>query len=117
MDFNKLQRERRYFPRVPFRVGATLLTPHNRYHVHVIDLSFSGALVALLDDGELQAAEEVILTLVNDDGDTIKMQGKLAHQKDHYLGLECRASSIDNQARLRDLLCQHIENAENQAYH
>lgn len=97
-------RERRYFPRVDFRGNATLITTSRKWPVHILDLSFNGALAALLDPHELHAGEEIILALELKDGKKIKMQGKLAHQRKHFLGLECRATGIDNQARLRELL-------------
>lgn len=100
------QRERRYFPRVHYRAYATLTTTSQRYPVHIIDLSFNGALAALIEPHDLLAGEEIILNIEMGEGAVIKMLGTLAHQEQHYLGIECRATSIDNQSMLRDLLRQ-----------
>ncbi|TQV66993.1 PilZ domain-containing protein [Exilibacterium tricleocarpae] len=102
-------RDRRYFPRVAYRAYATLVTTRQRWPVHILDLSFNGALAALIHRHDLKDGEELILTIELDDGDSIKMQGKLSHQRAHFLGIECRASGIDNQARLRDLLEKNKE--------
>lgn len=99
-------RERRYFPRVNYRAYATLMTTKTRFDVHIIDVSFNGALAALIRPNTLTQGEEIIVTIEAAEGSVIKMQGKLAHQRDHLLGIECRALGIDNQARLRELLNQ-----------
>lgn len=106
-------RERRYFPRVHYRAYATLTTTRERFPVHIVDLSFNGALAALIEPHGLSAGEEVILNIDVDKGEHIKMMGTLAHQEQHYLGVECRATSIDNQAKLRELLRLHKDDEVN----
>ncbi len=100
-------RERRYFPRVNYRAYATLVTTRQSWPVHILDLSFNGALAALIHRHDLRNGEELILTIELENDRTIKMQGRLSHQKAHFLGIECRATSIDHQAQLRDLLETH----------
>lgn len=100
-------RERRYFPRVNYRAYATLITTSQRWPVHIMDLSFNGALAALIHRHDMKLGEEVILAIELEDGKLIKMQGHLSHQKGHFLGIECRATGIDNQAQLRELLEKH----------
>ncbi len=102
-------RERRYFPRVNYRAYATLMTTSQRYPVHIMDLSFNGALVALIHQHELKNGEEIILTIDLESNPPIKMQGRLSHQQEHFLGIECRATGIDNQSRLRELLNKNQE--------
>jgi hypothetical protein len=99
--------DRRYFPRVNYRAYATLTTTKQRWPVHILDLSFNGALAAIIHQHDLVDGETIILSIELDDGDIIKMQGKISHQKEHFLGIECRATGIDNQARLRELLEKH----------
>ncbi len=113
-------REKRCFPRVNYRAYASLTTSSKRYPAHILDLSFAGALVALIHKHNLKKGEEIILNIDiletdRKEGDTIstiRMLGKLAHVKGHFLGIECRASGIDNQTRLRDLLEKHKDNAK-----
>ncbi len=95
---------RRYFPRVGFRGYASLVTTHHRWPVHLIDLSFNGALVALLHKHDVELGEGVVLTLEGSGGDPIKLHGKIAHINQHYIGIVGRANSIDHQARLRELV-------------
>jgi PilZ domain len=105
-------RERRYFPRVNYRAYATLMTTSQRYPVHIMDLSFNGALVALIHQHTLKDGEEIILTIDLESNPPIKMQGRLSHQQEHFLGIECRATGIDNQSRLRELLNKNQEPAD-----
>src|SRR5690606_18049555 len=87
-----------------YRAYATLVATSQRWPVHILDLSFNGALVALIHKHTLQDGEGIVLTIETDTGEPIKMQGKLSHQKEHFLGIECRALGIDAQARLRELI-------------
>lgn len=105
-------RERRYFPRVHYRAYATLTTTQKKFDVHIIDVSFNGALAALIRPHNLTPGEEIILSIEAGEDKIIKMQGKLAHQRDHLLGIECRALGIDNQAKLRELLKKEADRAE-----
>ena len=99
--------ERRYFPRVNFRAHASLVTADKKWPVHIIDLSFNGALIAVVHKHNIVDGEGIILTIETDDGEIIKMQGEVAHQKEHFLGIDCRATGIDHQARLRDLVSKY----------
>jgi gamma-glutamyl-gamma-aminobutyrate hydrolase PuuD len=103
--------ERRSFPRIEYRAFATLITSQKKWPVHVLDVSFNGALAALLSDNDLQLGEQIILTIEVEGGTNIKMQGHLAHQKGHFMGLECHATNIDHQSHLRDLLNKHKADA------
>lgn len=107
-------RERRAFPRVACRAYATLLSNNTCWDVHLLDLSFNGALVALIKEHRMQSGEPIILDIEQENGPSIKMQGKLAHSNAHLLGLECRASGIDQQSRLRDLLRRHQQTSKAQ---
>ncbi len=106
-------RNRRYFPRVSYRAYASLITLEQKLEVHILDLSFNGALAAVINKHTLKAGDELVLTIETDENERIKMQGRLAHQNAHFLGIECRATGIDNQTRLRELLEKYkIEDGE-----
>lgn len=101
------EQNRRYFPRVKLRAHGTLTSADGqKWPAHILDLSFNGALVALIHKHTLSMGENVVLHIEPDEenGESIKMQGKLSHQKEHFLGIECRATGIDNQTQLRELL-------------
>lgn len=104
------QPERRDNPRVPYRAYATLTTTADQYPVHIVDLSFNGALAALIEPHGLTEGDEVTLNIDIEEGVQIKMMGTLAHQEQHYLGVECHSISSDTQSRLRELL--KVQNEE-----
>ena len=96
--------DRRHSPRLPIRGDASLMTPHHKWPVHLLDLSTNGALVALLEPHQLDEREEAILTLELTEGDRVKLQGRVVHQKGHYIGLVCSPTTMVYHARLRELL-------------
>lgn len=105
----KIEQSRRYFPRVKMRAHATLVDNRGeRWPIHMLDLSFNGALVALIRRHDLAVGEGVELLIDSVEGSgvpvAVRMQGQLRHVKAHYLGVECRATGIDNQTQLRELL-------------
>jgi hypothetical protein len=108
-DSPQEQPERRDSPRVPYRAYATLTTTSHHYPVHIVDLSFNGALAALIEPHGLIAGDEVTLHIDLEEGAPIKMMGILAHQEQHYLGVECHSISTDTQSRLRALLKKQHE--------
>lgn len=98
------QQERRHFPRIEYRCTAQLGNGQRQLSVEVLDISFKGVLAALIDGTPPQVGDPLTLTLECKGQEPITLQGKLAHTKGHFLGIECRALGIDNQARLRELL-------------
>lgn len=98
------QHERRHFPRVEYRCTAQLSNGQRQLSVQVLDISFKGVLATLIDDTPPQVGDPLTLTLECKGQAPITLQGKLAHTKGHFLGIECRALGIDGQARLRELL-------------
>ncbi|MCW8195866.1 PilZ domain-containing protein [Proteobacteria bacterium 005FR1] len=101
------EQNRRYFPRVKVRAHATLSAGDGKqWPVHILDLSFNGALAALIHEHDLAAGENVTLRIEPEESREapIRMQGRLCHQRGHFLGIECRATGIDNKTHLRELL-------------
>ncbi|MYM63165.1 PilZ domain-containing protein [Pseudomaricurvus sp. HS19] len=98
--------DRRHTPRLPMRGDASLMTTRNKWPAHVLDVSLNGALVALIEPYQLDNHEEAILTLDLPGGERIKLQGRVVHQKEHYIGLECSPVSIEYHARLKQLLSE-----------
>lgn len=101
------EQNRRYFPRIQLRAHGTLTSADGKkWPAHILDLSFNGALAALIHKHSFKAGEAVVLHIEPDEenGEIVKMRGKLSHQKEHFLGVECRATGIDNQTQLRELL-------------
>ena len=98
--------ERRAFPRVSYRAYATLITTRENWPAHLVDLSFHGALIAILYRNDIRTGEEIQLTIELDSEKPIYMYGHIAHHSGHMLGIECRATGIDQQQRLRQLVHQ-----------
>lgn len=100
-------KNRRNFPRVKFRAHGTLTDAAGaKWPVHILDLSFNGALVALIHKHDLSVGEHLVLHIGAEDGKgrILRMQGRLSHRNQHFLGVQCRAMGIDNQTLLRELL-------------
>ena len=98
---------KRRFVRVLFNTPA-LLNYHGKiWHGHIIDISLKGALFAL-DSAEafiLQEDRTCALNIALNEGSMrIKMEGLIAHQEDHRIGLTCRHIDIDSITHLRRLI-------------
>ena len=76
--------------RTYWRAYAHVTGLRHGYDAHVLNLSRSGALFAVIDKHDLEAGHEMMLTIDINDDEKIRMQGVVAHHKDHYMGLECR---------------------------
>ena len=100
------QRERRKFPRTAFRAKATLRSPTYEWPAETLDLSFRGALIAVVYQHQLQQGEEIQLSIELEESPPLFMYGQVAHTKGHILGLECRANGIEQQKMLRKLVHQ-----------
>lgn len=96
--------ERRTFPRVELRAYATLITTEERWPAHLIDLSFHGAMIAIVHKHSIKDGEDIQLSIEIDAQKPLKLYGHVAHQKEHMLGIECRANGIDEQQKLRKLV-------------
>ncbi|GLS25884.1 hypothetical protein GCM10007877_15980 [Marinibactrum halimedae] len=89
-----------------YRANALLISGESRWPVEVIDISYNGVLAATLQQLPLHTRDEVTLHLPTDSGETIRLQGSLAHRNGQYLGLQCKATNIDFRSRLRELIEQ-----------
>jgi hypothetical protein len=71
--------------------------------VQLVDLSFSGALVACTLPF-IPSPQEVITLYINaNQPNAIHMRGHLVHMHGNYLGLECSPTGLDHRSRLRKL--------------
>lgn len=106
--------ERRQFERHSTRAQGTLITSQSNWTVYVINLSYSGALIAVLDNHGLEEEESITLHLELEHAGKVIAHGRIAHVKEHYVGLEF---SGHGQAEDDDLkaLIDHVA-ASNEAY-
>lgn len=97
--------EQRKFSRVPFHANARLLLQGRIITVQLLDIALKGALFSTpAPEGfRLQERCRLVLSLTTD-GDTITMDGTIAHLDGQYVGFQCQEIDISNLTRLRRLL-------------
>src|SRR5690606_27303415 len=88
------EQERRQHPRFTMRAYATLRHADSQWETHLLDMSMSGAKLALLDEHQLSNGDSVTL-MVDTQGlspeasqNVIHLRGSLIHLRDHVLGVE-----------------------------
>lgn len=97
--------EQRKFSRVPFQAMAQLLLQGRIITVQLLDIALKGALFATQAPEGLRLQERCRLVLrLTNDGDTITMDGTIAHLDGQYVGFQCLEIDISNLTRLRRLL-------------
>jgi c-di-GMP-binding flagellar brake protein YcgR len=104
------QLERRLHPRLPIRAYAQLQYGAEQWEVHLLDISLSGAKLALLDEHPLTSGARFNLHVtIEPEGlvsasipQTIELQATLVHLCEHLLGVEYRpVSKADSEALVR----------------
>lgn len=91
-------------PRYAHRTYGQLITASNSYSAHIINLSASGALIAILDTHDIQAGTEITLEIETDSGTIFTMKGSVTHTKEHYVGLQCEPDGTHNEARMQSVI-------------
>lgn len=103
-DLQTEEDNRRRFHRVKFRCEAQLNQGEKHWDIDLLDISLQGALLVALSDEQPSNQEDTTLTLVLDDEASIIMEGKIAHQKEHYLGFACHNIDLESMQHLRRLI-------------
>ena len=100
--------ERRVAPRLPLRAYAQVATSDIHWDAHVLDISRSGARIALLREHNFTLGTGLKLTIefidTASDSETLRLHGLVAHIKAHVLGLELEPDSTEDRIRLDRLL-------------
>ncbi|MFT5082143.1 MAG: hypothetical protein ACI9Y1_000165 [Lentisphaeria bacterium] len=96
--------ERRNNERIHHRGYGTLLSGDAAMPVHLINLSVRGALVAILDDFNLNTDDTITLRIVFEDGHAAEMNGRVAHIKEHFIGLQCEPVSEQDKSLIRSAI-------------
>lgn len=97
-------KEKRYFPRVSYRAHGLIATESGEWPAHIINLSFSGALLGVIYNTPLKKGDNASLSIDTEDGQHLVMRGKIVHRKEHYYGLRCHPGTPDHMAILRAIL-------------
>lgn len=104
------QNEKRKFARYPHRAYCTLSLASDVCPAYLLNISKTGALVAIIDENPVKAGDKVEITL-EDESAPIHLSGRVAHVKNHYIGVECPDMTAENHARITAI----IENLEKKA--
>ena len=103
--------DRRTHPRYPLRAFAELGCSNKEWAAHVLDISYDGARVALLDDYHLCAGDAIHLRLEVPELQApkntmpyIHLNGTLVHQQEHMLGIQYEPASAEDAELLKNLL-------------
>lgn len=92
--------DRRRALRVNLRSHSNLTTADGGCSAHLLNISESGALVAVIEPHQLAAGEAVTLDIELPNGEQARMEGHIAHVKEHMLGLDCAPASEADAARI-----------------
>jgi hypothetical protein len=108
--------EKRQHPRFPLRAYAELQYSTKKWEAHVLDLSESGARLAILGEHLLQKNDPLRVHIQLDDINLItspkkslNLHGRLIHVREHLLGFEFQPDTPVDKTLLYELLTQ-IEN-------
>ncbi|VUD53701.1 hypothetical protein TDB9533_01887 [Thalassocella blandensis] len=96
--------ERRISERVVHRGYGTLECKSGSESVHLVNISAKGALVALLNDHELKCGDTATLHIDLDDERTAVMNGKIAHVKNHFIGLHCAPETENDETLIQEII-------------
>lgn len=100
--------ESRHFLRIPFHADVQL-----HFHlanevrtVSLLDISLKGALVQAKEtiDKSFQGKICSMTLVLGQDGESITMEGKVAHQEGQRIGIECKHIDVDSMTNLRRLV-------------
>lgn len=103
--------DKRRFPRFPLRAYADLQYSTKTWEAHVLDLSESGARLALLDEHLLQKGDALRvhidlenLNLVTSNKKRLDLHGRIAHVREHILGFEFQPDTPADKTLLYELI-------------
>lgn len=103
--------DRRTQTRYPLRAFAELGNSEKEWAAHVLDISYHGARIALLEDYHLCAGDAIDLRLEipemqMPDGKLpyLYLKGTLVHQQEHMLGIQYEPASAQDAELLKTIL-------------
>jgi hypothetical protein len=105
--------ERRLHPRFPVRTYAQIHHADQRWEAHLLDMSMSGAKLAVLDEHSLVCGDSISLFVTVEPAvmatpsapQTLQLKGKLIHLCEHLLGVDYEPATAAD----KDLLVQFLE--------
>jgi hypothetical protein len=105
--------DRRIAPRYPLRAFAELGSSQKEWAAHVLDISYYGARIALLDEYNLCAGDPIRLRLEIPEMQVpagtlpyLYLQGTVVHQQEHMLGIQYEPVSEQDTELLKQILAK-----------
>jgi hypothetical protein len=109
--------DKRRHPRFPLRAYADLQYSTKKWEAHVLDISESGARLAILGEHMLQKGDTLRVHIQLEETNLLtfpkkqlSMHGRLVHVREHLLGFEFQPDTPVDKTLLYELLTQ-IENS------
>jgi len=109
--------DKRKHPRFPLRAYADLQYSTKKWEAHVLDLSETGARLAILGEHLLQKGDTLRvhiqleeINLLTSPKKSLSLHGRLVHVREHLLGFEFQPDTPVDKTLLYELLTQ-IENS------
>jgi hypothetical protein len=100
--------QRRHFSRIPFHAEAQLHfdLAKEEQTAHLLDISLKGALLEMIQPNTNHYEGRVcnMELPLGKDGEHILMEGKVIHQEDRLIGIECQHIDLDSMTSLRRLV-------------
>jgi hypothetical protein len=117
MTENNKPSDRRNQPRFPMRAYAQLAYSTREWEVHVLDMSMTGARIALLSEHLLRAGDNIKLFIDSDEiglqeasKKKLQLHGQIVHIRDHLVGIEHQPTTEMDKQLLVLLLAQTDDN-------
>lgn len=102
------EKEKRHTQRLPLRAYAQIAHSNTHWDAHVLDISPTGARIAVLQEHPFTPGTGLKLTIefidTASDSETLLMHGLVAHCKEHILGVELEPNSTADRVLLERLL-------------
>src|SRR5690606_30857614 len=100
--------EKRQAPRLPLRAYAQIIASSQRWDAHVLDISPTGARIAVLREHPFNQGTGLKLVVefidTASDSETLMMHGLVVHCQDHILGLDLEPNTTADRILLEQLL-------------
>lgn len=103
--------DKRKSPRFSLRTYADMQHSTKKWEAHLIDISTTGVRMAILDEHLLRKGDALRVHIGLDDhiaGNTTKkelhLHGKIAHIREHIVGIECQPDTPADKELLEQLL-------------
>lgn len=106
------QHERRIAPRYTVRAYASLQKAPHIWNAHLLDISATGARLAILDEHALQSNDiitfdiELEELIPNPQYQLLKLEGKIVHLRDHIIGIMLTKIEEEDRESFENLLIE-----------